>query len=158
MSLARCLSCALLALSCASACASSPAAHSTTPPPGQPGAPGAPGSPPSGVTITSGSTAGPTTELTGTVGPRQGNEVTLTTSSAVLPRVGAAGVLFWVVDRPIAVFGQGTNLSLADVAVKQAQAGSIVLTIVNDSGPITINGQRINVIQAGQSVKLAYHP
>ena len=82
----------------------------------------------------------------------------MTTSASALPRVGAPGVLYWVVDRPIAVFGQGTNLSLADVAVKQAQAGTIVLTIVSDSGPITINGQRINVIQPGLTVKLAYRP
>ena len=95
-------------------------------------------------------------ELTGTAGARQGNEVIVTTSATVLPRIGVPGVLYWVVDRPVPSFGQGTNLSLADVIVKQVQPGSVTLTITNDSGAITVNGQRINVIQDGIAVKLAY--
>jgi hypothetical protein len=125
--------------------------------PAQPGAPqpGAPPGPaPAGISLGGGSSQG--AEMTGTAGPRQGNEVVVTTTSTTLPPVGAQGTLFWVVDRPIPVFGQGVNLSLANVAVKQVQPGSVTLTIVSESGPVSVNGQRVNVFQPNIAVKLTY--
>ena len=118
----------------------------------QPPAP-APGS---GVSLTTGGNANRSNEILGTAGTRQGNEVVMTTTGANLPPIGAGGTLYWIVDRPIPVFGQGVQLSLAEVSVKQVQPGSITLTIVSESGPIEVNGQRVNVFQPNQQVKLTY--
>jgi hypothetical protein len=125
--------------------------------PATPPAPVQPTPAPAPASITMGGSAQPTgAEMLGTAGPLQGNEVVVTTTATALPPVGAQGTLFWVVDRPIPVFGQGVNLSLATVAVKQVQPGSVTLTVVKEAGPISLNGQRVNVFQPGIAVKLAY--
>ena len=125
------------------ACESTTRSHDTTP---------------SGASITVGSASQAAAELGGSLGQRQGDQVVSSTSAQVLPQVGISGVLYWVVDRPMPMFGQGVSLSLADVVVRQVQPGALVLGIVAESGPVTVNGQRGNVFRPGQAAKLSYRP
>ncbi len=101
----------------------------------------------------------PPVSLTGRISNWHRDEVVVATDPTnTVVAVGAQGTLFWVLEKPVGPFGPGVQLNIAEVAVADVDLGYVVLTITADAGPVLFNGERVNVMQDGATVRLALRP
>lgn len=97
-------------------------------------------------------------EITGTIVSRKGTELTVDVAASPPPAAGVKGVLSRHFEQQLGPLSTSGWLVIADVVVKKASGGKVVLTIAEEKSTILVNGKKVDHFKGGTPIKIEIGP